>query len=428
MLRFGHSGERQCYSVTVMSEQQVAEQVRGWFEEAWDPELSLLEWRERLVDSGWAVPSWSSDWFGRDLPAWADRVAHHTIRAAGGVAVPLGGGIGLAAPTMYDHGSDDLKRRFLRKTLTGELLWCQLFSEPEAGSDLAGLKTSAVRDGDQWVVNGQKVWNTSAHHADMGILVARTDWDAVKHAGLSYFVIDMHQEGVEARPIEQMNYHNSFNEVFLTDAVVPIENVVGEIGGGWAVARGTLAHERRFGGRGSRHVRADASGRVIDEAREESAEHEKTYVWYPQRQGRMDLLAPQAVAKQRNTDPVVRQEIMKVTAFHRAAELTAERAKAARELGRPPGSEGSIGKLALSVVAKQSNSAHTSIAGAQGMLKSGDDPEDEVVAEVLISTPAQSIAGGTDEIQHNILGENMLGLPREPAVDRGIPFRDVGRG
>jgi alkylation response protein AidB-like acyl-CoA dehydrogenase len=401
--------------------------VRDWFTATWDPDLSLVEWRGLLADSGWAVPSWSSEWFGRDLPAWADRVAHHTIRDAGGVAVPLGGGIGLAAPTMYDHGSDDLKRRFLRKTLTGELLWCQLFSEPTAGSDLAGLKTTAVRDGDHWIVNGQKVWNTSAHHADMGILVARTDWDAVKHAGLTYFVIDMHQDGVEARPIEQMNYHNSFNEVFLTDAEVPHGNVVGEVGGGWAVARGTLAHERRFAGRGTRHVKADAVGRVIDEARAESEEHEKTYVWYPQRQGRMDLLQTQASAANRTSEPIVRQQVMEVTAFHRAAELTAERAKAARELGRPPGSEGSIGKLALSEVARRSNDAHTTIAGAKGMLKEADDPVDAIVAEVLVSTPAQSIAGGTDEIQHNILGENILGLPKEPAVDRGVPFRDVGK-
>lgn len=413
--------------MAAITETEIADQVREWFDGAWDPSLSLIEWRERLVDSGWAVPSWSSRWYGRDLPAWADRVAHHTLKEAGGVAVPLGGGMGLAAPTIYDHGSDEVKERFLRPTITGELLWCQLFSEPGAGSDLAGLTTTATRDGDEWVVNGQKVWNTSAHHADMGILVARTDWDAVKHAGLTYFLIDMHQDGVAVRPIRQMNEHSSFNEVFLTDARVPNDNVVGEVGGGWAVARGTLAHERRFGGRSSKTTRPDASGRVIDEARVEAAEHEKTYVWYPQRQGRIDLLEPMAKAKDRAADPLVRQEITRVGAVHRAAQLTADRARMARELGRPPGSEGSIGKLALSEIARACNDAHTTIAGAQGMLLDGPDPEDSTVAEVLLSTPAQSIAGGTDEIQHNILGENILGLPKEPAVDRGVPFRDVGR-
>lgn len=409
------------------TEAEVAAEVREWFRGAWEPDRSLLEWRDVLVDSGWAVPSWSTSWFGRALPAWADRVAHATIRSEGGVAVPLGGGMSLAAPTMYDHASDALNSKYLRRTLTGELTWCQLFSEPGAGSDLAGLTTTAVRDGDQWVINGQKVWNTSAHHADMGILVARTDWGAVKHAGLTYFLLDMKQPGIEVRPVRQMNDHASFNEVFLTDAVVDHDNIVGALGDGWKVARGTLAHERRFSSRENVHVRDDAAGRVIDEARHEADEHNKTYVWYPQRTGRFDLVAGRAAANGSDTDPIVRDEMMRVHAMHAAAGWTAARAKAARELGRPPGSEGSIGKLATSDIARQCNRTHSLIAGAQGMLREGADPVDAVVAEVLVSTPAQSIAGGTDEIQHNILGENMLGLPKEPAVDRGVPFRDVGR-
>lgn len=414
-------------AMDVVTEASVADHVLDWFGGAWDPELSLLEWRDRLVDSGWAVPSWSARWFGRDLPAWADRVAHATIRSAGGVAVPLGGGFGLAAPTMYDHASDELKDKYLRRTLTGELTWCQLFSEPGAGSDLAGLKTTAVRDGDEWIVNGQKVWNTSADHADMGILVARSDWDAVKHGGLSYFLIDMRQEGVEVRPIEQMNFHNSFNEVFLTDARVPHENLVGGLGDGWKVARGTLAHERSFSSRFKEEIRADFAGRVIDEAKVEAAEHRKTYEWYPQRMGRPDLVLEHAAKRERSDDPLVRQEMAELLGFQRASEWTAGRAKAAQALGRPPGSEGSIGKLALSEVARQSNHVHSRIAGAHAMLTGFDDRTDAAIAEVLISTPAQSIAGGTDEIQHNIIGENMLGLPKEPAADRGVPFKDVGR-
>ncbi|MDG2262834.1 MAG: acyl-CoA dehydrogenase family protein [Actinomycetota bacterium] len=410
-----------------VTEEDVQEQVAEWFRSAWDPDLSLVEWRTRLLDSGWAVPSWSTDWFGKGLPAWSDRVAHSTIRREGGVALPLGAGVSLASPTLYDHANDDVKRRFLRPTLTGEMMWCQLFSEPVAGSDLAGLKTTAVRDGDDWIVNGQKVWNTSAHHADMAILVARTDWDAVKHSGLSYFVMDMHQEGVEARPIAQMNYHNSFNEVFMTDARVPHANLVGAIGGGWRVARGTLAHERSFAGLRAVQIREAAVGRVIEEAREEAVEYLKTYEWYPQRAGRFDLIVERAVAAGRHTDPVVREEMMQLYSLQKAAEWTAGRARAARELGRPPGSEGSIGKLASSEVARRSNHLHAAIAGPKAMLKEGDDPLDAVVAEVIVSTPAQSIAGGTDEIQHNILGENMLGLPKEPALDRGIPFREVGR-
>ena len=411
----------------VVTEAQVEAEVRSWFHGAWDPDLPLLDWRDRLVDAGWAVPSWSADWFGRGLPAWSDRVAHAAIRSAGGVAVPLGGGFGLAAPTMYDHAADALKRRYLRPTLTGELTWCQLFSEPGAGSDLAGLTTTAVRDGDEWVVNGQKVWNTSADHADMGILVARTDWGASKHAGLSYFLIDMRQDGIETRPIEQMNRHRSFNEVFLTDARVPHTNMVGAEGDGWTVARGTLAHERSFSTQRSAPIAPTATGRCIDEARAEAAVYLQTYEWYPQRAGRADLLVDRAATRAVDPDPVTRQEITRVLGFQRASELTAQRAKAARELGRAPGPEGSIGKLALSEVARRANHAHPRIAGAHGMITDGDDPLDAVVAEVLVSTPAQSIAGGTDEIQHNILGENMLGLPKEPSVDRGVPFREVGR-
>jgi alkylation response protein AidB-like acyl-CoA dehydrogenase len=413
--------------MTELSDNDISGQVLGWFRDAWDPDLSLVEWRNRLVDSGWAVPSWSSDWFGLDLPAWTDRIAHATIREAGGVAVPLGAGYGLAAPTMYDHASDELKRKYLRRTLTGELAWCQLFSEPGAGSDLAGLTTTAVRDGDEWIVNGQKVWNTSADHADMGILVARTDWGAVKHAGLSYFLLDMCQDGVAARPIQQMNFRNSFNEVFLTDARVPAGNMVGAEGAGWKVARGTLAHERSFATQRTVRFTRDATGRVIDEAKLEAAEYLKTYEWYPQRMGRVDLVVERAKTTGLSDDRVLRQEMADVLSLQLASEWTAGRAKASRELGRPPGSEGSIGKLALSEVARRAHHVHTRIAGARGLLKESDDPVHAVIAEVLVSTPAQSIAGGTDEIQQNIIGENVLGLLKEPAVDRGEPFRDVGK-
>jgi alkylation response protein AidB-like acyl-CoA dehydrogenase len=158
----------------------------------------------------------------------------------------VGSGTWLAAPTILAHGSDELRDRLLAPILTGEQTWCQLFSEPGAGSDLAGLSTSAVLDGDSWVINGQKVWNTSAHHADMGMLLARTDASIPKHQGNTYFVLPMHQPGVEVRQLRQMNFHASFNEVFLTDARVPCDNVIGEVGAGWAAALTTLAYERRF--------------------------------------------------------------------------------------------------------------------------------------------------------------------------------------
>ena len=196
--------------------------------------------------SGWAVPSWPRRWHGRGLPAWADELVGSELLRLGAVGIPVGSGTWLAAPTILAHGSDDVRDRLLRPTLTGEQTWCQLFSEPGAGSDLAGLSTSAVLDGDTWVINGQKVWNTSAHHADLGMLLARTDRDVPKHQGITYFVLPMKQPGVEVRQLRQMNFHASFNEVFLTDARIPKDNVIGAVGQGWTAALTTLAYERRF--------------------------------------------------------------------------------------------------------------------------------------------------------------------------------------
>ena len=387
--------------------------MRAWLLEAWDPDVGLAAWRERLVDARWAVPSWPTRWHGRGLPTWADRVVADELRGHGAVGPPLGGGTSLAAPTVLEHGSDDLRDRVLRPTLTGELRWCQLFSEPGAGSDLAGLSTRAVLDGDEWVVNGQKVWTTSAHHADLAMLLARTDHAVPKHEGLSYFVLPMHQAGVEVRPIRQMNRHASFNAVFLTDARVPAANVVGVVGDGWRIARTTLSHERSFATlRPQRYANIGSTARTIAEADAEAAEHFATYVWYPQRAGRADLVIDRARARGVDADPIVRQEIARLLSFVRANEWTAARAATARAMGRPPGPEGSLGKLAASEVARRSARVHSLISGASAMLTTGSDPLDAVIAEVLLSAPAQSIAGGTDEIQRNIIGEKILGLPR----------------
>lgn len=399
------------------SRESVAEDVRRWLSENWDPRLSLLRWRERLVDSGWAVPSWPTAWFGRGLPAWADTIVAEEIKRIGAVGMPIGSGMSLAAPTLIEHASEQLKDELLRVTLTGARTWCQLFSEPGAGSDLAGLAASAVLDGDEWVVNGQKVWNTSAHHADFGMLLARTNSSVPKHEGITYLVLPMHQPGVEVRPIRQMNRHSSFNEVFLTDARVPVHHVVGSVNDGWRVARATLAHERSFAT--LRRPRFDAPdterGLAIIEAEYEAEEHFKTYVWYPQRAGRADLVVERARQLGVDHDPRIRDRIADLLSFVKVSEWTAQRARAARALGRPPGPEGSLGKLAASEVARRSHRLHTAISGARAMLTEGDRPHDATVGEVLLSTPAQSIAGGTDEIQRSIIGEKILGLPRDPS-------------
>jgi alkylation response protein AidB-like acyl-CoA dehydrogenase len=410
-----------------MSEQEdVRRDVKQWLAENWDPDLSLLEWRRKLVESGWATPTWPADWYGRGLPGWADPIVHEEFSAIGAVGPAVGGGMGLAAPTLLAHASDDLKRRVLPRALTGEDTWCQLFSEPTNGSDLAGLATHAERDGDEWVVNGQKLWSTSAHHADLGLLLARTDPDVPKHRGISYFVLPMHQPGVEVRPVHQMNEHSSFNEVFLSDARVPAENLVGQPGDGWRIAMTTLAFERQFA-----TIRAQSkvkpTGRAAEEAAAEAEEYYKTYAWYPQRAGRADLVQQVAELEGRTDDPIARQHMAGLIALRRAHEWTARRAQAARAAGRAPGSEGSLGKLAASRVAQASARTHSYLAGADGQLNHGDSILDGVITEVLLSVPAQSIAGGTDEIQHNIIGEKVLDLPREPSVDTQIPYREIKR-
>jgi alkylation response protein AidB-like acyl-CoA dehydrogenase len=412
--------------MTETTSDEVRRDVKQWLADHWDPGLGLLEWRTKLVESGWATPTWPAEWFGRGLPGWADPIVHDEFAAAGAVGTAVGGGMGLAAPTLLAHGSDEQKQRLLPRAITGEDTWCQLFSEPTNGSDLAGLATHAERDGDEWVVNGQKLWSTSAHHADLGLLLARTDPDVPKHRGISYFVLPMHQPGVEVRPVHQMNEHSSFNEVFLSDARVPAANLVGRPGDGWRIAMTTLAFERQFA-----TVRAKSGvtpvGRAAEEAAAEAEEYFKTYAWYPQRAGRADLVQQVAELQGRTGDPIARQHMAGLVALRRAHEWTARRAQAARAAGRPPGSEGSLGKLAASRVAQASARTHSLLAGADGQLNHADSLLDGIVTEVLLSVPAQSIAGGTDEIQHNIIGEKVLDLPREPSVDRDVPYREIKR-
>jgi alkylation response protein AidB-like acyl-CoA dehydrogenase len=401
-------------------------EVRAWLAANWDPERRLREWRTRFVDSGWAVPSWPDAMLGRGLPPWSDDVVASELAATGGIGLPFGVGVGLVAPTLLAHGSSELRRRHLRPLLIGEHSWCQLFSEPGNGSDLAGLTTRAERDGDEWVVNGQKLWSTSAHHADFGLLLARSNWDVPKHRGITCFVLPMRQDGVEVRPLRQMNGHASFNEIFLTDARVAVDDVIGAPEEGWRVALTTLAHERNF--RTVAPPRVDErQGRVVREAQAETEEYFKTYRWYPQRAGRADLVVDVARQQRRTDDPLVRQDIAALYALQRAHQWTMQRAQAARAQGRAPGPEGSLGKLGASVVARAAARVHGRIAGAQGLLTGPASLRDGVIAEVLVSVPAQSIAGGTDEIQRNIIGERVLGLSKEPSVDRDLPFRLVPR-
>lgn len=411
--------------MTGRNEDEVRSEVRAWLSENWDADSDLLTWRNKLADSGWGTPTWPKEWLGRGLPVAIGDVVGQEFRNAGAVGIPGGVGAALAAATLLEHGSDDVKRHYLRPIITGEDTWCQLFSEPGSGSDLAGLTTRAERDGDDWVINGQKVWNTSAHHARWGMLLARTNWDVPKHSGITFFIVEMNQPGIVVRPLRQSNGHSSFNEVFLTDARVSRGNLIGEVDRGWTVALATLAHERRVARIGSRRVLGE--GRVLDEYRAELREIMEPYTWYPQRAGRPDLLVDRANKTGASLDPTVRQEVARVLALAKASEWTNRRAKAAQKLGRPPGPEGSIAKLCTSNIAKAAARAHTLISGGEAMLAEVANTDAALVSEILVSVPAQSIAGGTDEIQRNIISERVLGLPKLPSVDSGKPFRDVPR-
>ena len=412
--------------MTEPTEASVRSEVRAWLEANWSPDRGLVEWRNMLINSGWGVPSWPKDWYGRALPPALDLVVEEELKRIGAVGVAKTGIRRLAAATLLVHGSDMQKAKFLRRSLTGEDTWCQLFSEPGSGSDLAGATTRAEFKGNRWVINGQKVWTTSAHHADWGLLLARTNSNVPKHQGLSYFVLDIRQPGVEVRPLRQMNGYASFNQVFFTDAEVPPEMLVSEVGRGWAVATTTLMHERR-GADGVRTwgVSSERAGRIYDEERAENATVMEPYKWYPQRAGRVDLVLERAKATGRASDPVVRQEIAKLLTMSKAAEWTARRARAAQMQGRPQGPEGSLGKLVSSHVARAAARVHTLISGADAMLSGEDGPMEGLIAEILVSVPAGSIAGGTDEIQRNIISERVLEMPKEPRTDNDRPFRDV---
>ncbi len=410
-----------------MSAQQIKAEVVSWLNQHWDPQMDLVSWRRLVADSGWGAPDWPEDYFGRGLSTADTALVDQAFDEVGAIKAADGGVRMLAAVTLLAHGSHEQKQRYLRPILTGEHNWCQLFSEPGSGSDLAGATTRADLDGDEWIVNGQKVWNTSAHHAHYGLLLARTNWDEVKHRGLTYFILDMNQSGVEVRQLRQMNGHASFNEVFFTDARVPRDNMLGAEGEGWKAAITTLANERRsFDRARSAHRSRDKDGPIFAELSAEQTISNAPYTWYPQRAGRVDLVLQRAYQTGAINDPVQRQDIARMHILSESAKWMAARAKAAAQAGKTPGPEGSLAKLAASRIAQMANQVHTHMSGNDALLTGPESPHAGVIAEILVSTPAISIAGGTDEIQKNIVSERVLGLPKEPRFDDG-PFRDVQR-
>ncbi|MCU1393351.1 MAG: putative acyl-CoA dehydrogenase [Ilumatobacteraceae bacterium] len=306
---------------------------------------------------------------------------------------------GMCLPMMAEHGTPEQKARFMPDMIAGRTLWCQMFSEPGAGSDVASLQSKAERDGDEWILNGQKVWTTLAHKSEYGLVVVRTDPNQIKHAGISMFILDMKAPGVEIRPIHQIDGGNHFNEVFFTDVRVPADWLLGDLNNGWNLATSMLMYERVA-------IGSAGAGKVS--------------------QPYYDLLASIATANGKIADPVVRDQLMKLYIMESTKSLVAMRTRAEMKAGKTPGPGGSLGKLMGSNISWYYRGIALEIAGPVSV--AWDAPGGGSLNRQLLNTFQNGIAGGTDEIQRNIIGDRVLGLPREPSVDTKVPFKDLKVG
>ncbi len=356
-------------------------------------------WYPVFAASGLVVPTWPVAYGGLDVSPDTARAIEGELRPFNlGRLNPLG--LNNTAPALYAYGREEQRLRFLPPMVRNEEKWCQLFSEPGAGSDLASLATRAERDGDTWCVTGQKVWSTWAHFSDFAILLARTDPDAPKRQGISYFLLDLHQPGVEVRPLRHIGGEVEFNEVFLDQAFVPDEYRVGEVGQGWKVANATLSGERQM-------VSGAGSGGV-DRIGGRGVEH----------------LLGLSGASGRNRDPLVRQRLARVYSEERIRDWTNQRVRAGVKAGRAPGPESSVGKVHQGELNQRIQLLATDLLGARAMAWPADQP---LEVRGMLRSRANTIEGGTTEVNKNILGERVLGLPREPDPWQGAAWREVPR-
>ncbi len=348
-------------------------------------------WQRTLFDHGWAGITWPTRFGGRGGTSMQAAIFAHE-QARFGVSVgAFAVGIGMAGPTIMKHGTDAQREGFLTAMLRGDEVWCQLFSEPGAGSDLAALGTRAVRDGDEWVVSGQKVWTSSAGASDWAILLARTDPDVPKHKGITYFLVDMASDGFDIRPLRQMTGSSHFSEVFLDEVRIPADQVLGEVGGGWACAITTLSNERGLIAGGNRSSDTAA-------------------------------LIALATKLGRSDDPILRQALADCWCRQQVQRYLGLRAQTALSQGRTPGPETSIMKLFAAEYLRRLGNAALELLGPDGMLVADGPGGGEWQARFL-HAPAIRIAGGSNEVQRNIIGERVLGLPGDVRVDRDVPFR-----
>ncbi len=394
--------------------QTVVERVDAFLADHDPRSMDDREFRGARFDAGLAWVHFPEGLGGLGLRPDLNREIEKRVRAAGAAAAdPTSFFQALAGPTIVTHGSDEQKQRFLRPMFTGEERWCQLFSEPGAGSDFAGLATRAVRDGDEWIVNGQKVWNTLAHLADWGMLVTRTDPESPKHRGMTYFAVDMRAPGVEVRPLRQITGEAEFNEVYLTDARIPDDQRIGAEGEGWRVALTTLMNERTAIGSGGAGSSKPVRGGPANDA---------VRIW-----SGLDASERTETRKARLMEMWVRGEV---------ARLTNLRAAEAMRSGNP-GPEGSVAKLEFANLNKELYDFCIDLLGAAGMVDYDYTfrRPTELDATGASKSPqyaflrvrANSIEGGTSEILKNIIGEQVLGLPGEPRVDKDLPWIQVPR-
>jgi alkylation response protein AidB-like acyl-CoA dehydrogenase len=383
----------------------VRAEVREWLAANWTAGMDRHRWADLVLEAGWSAPSWEPQCWGRGLTDAQSRVVAEEFAAAGAP------GTGhdrsdLFACTLHDAGSDEQKRRLIPPSLRGESKWCLLYSEPGAGSDLAGLRTRAERDGDRFVVNGQKVWTSFAAKADYGLLVARTDWDVPKHQGISFFMLPMLQAGVEVRPIHQITGESEFNEVFLTDAAVSVDNLVGPLNGGWQVLQTALGYERRLMGDLARTSRTSRRSRKPDQPEDQE-----------------DVLIALAREYGRLGDADIRQQIARIHELEAVNRWNSRRAKIS---GRAQAAIlTSFSKIAMSRILHEAARVQTGIIGADAMLSGPEHPYGDAVTFRALNAYFTSIGGGTDQIQRNIVGERVLGLPKEPDPYRDSPFREL---
>ncbi len=347
-------------------------------------------WARTAYDAGFGWITGPRHLGGRGLPRSYQQAYHAVARD---YRVPsqsvFGIGLGMVAPTILAHGTEEVQRSYLAAMHRGDLVGCQLFSEPGAGSDLASLQTSAVRDGDQWIVNGQKVWTSGAQFSDIGEIICRTDPELPKHRGLTGFVVDMHAPGVEVRPLRQMTGGASFNEVFFTDVRIPDSHRLGDVNGGWTVALTTLMNERAAIGGGGGGAGPSVTHRLIELVR----------------------------AQGKAGDPLIRQRLAEVIVNERVASYTNLRAMASLAAGQLPGPEMSLGKLALTANMVRTYELVSAVLGAE-LVADGGRWGTYAWSQYLLGAPGMRVAGGTDEVMRNIVGERVLGLPKEPSPAR----------